>query len=967
VPTAADRNLLFGILALQMDFISRDALVQAMNAWVLEKAKPLAQILVEQQALSATRRGMLEPLVEEHIKQHGNDAEKSLAAVSCVGSVRDELKQIADLDLQASLLTVTAALTPEDPYDAPDHASAGELTSAGQRFRILRPHAKGGLGEVFVARDEELHREVALKQIQDRHAHDSHSRARFLVEAEVTGGLEHPGVVPVYGLGQYADGRPFYAMRFIKGDSLKEAIDRYHKTPNRDAGERALEFRRLLGRFVDVCNAIAYAHSRGVLHRDLKPGNVMLGPYGETLVVDWGLAKVVGRREGAATSDEATLRPEAARGSAPTLAGSAIGTPQFMSPEQAAGKLDQLGPATDVYSLGATLYCLLTGRVPFQEVDVGLLLERVRRGEFQSPRTLRRDVPRALEAICLKAMSLRAEDRYASARAVADDIEHWLADEPVSAYREPLTTRLGRWSRRHRALVTGAASLLVTAVVLLTVGILALQREQRRTEQANADLVVALEAEAKRRQQARDALDAMSSQIVDDWLARQQAKDLTEEQKRFLHKALEAYEEFARDTGQDEASRAGLAAAHLRVGNIRSKLGQMADAEAAYRRAVEVFAPLTADSPSVPQYRQSLAETHDNLGALLQFTGRPKEAETDYRDALALEKQLAADFPTVPDYRRNLAAFQGNLGLLLRSTGRLKDAEIAYRDALAIGKQLAADFPTVPKYRLDLAYTHASLGDLLRAMARPKEAEAVCRDALALNKQLAADFPTVPKYRSDLAGSHTNLGILLQTTGRSKEAEAAYRDALALEKQLAAAFRTVPDYQNSLAGALVNLGDLLSARKEHAAARGIYEEAFPHHQAALQANPRHPDYRQFFRNNHLELTRTLIELGEHNAAAVAASQLLKGAVDPALDAYDAACFLALCVSLAEKDKQLSDSKRKELAQSYGDKAMAALRQAIRNGYKDAAHMKKDTDLDALRGRDDFKKLLGDLEANPKDP
>src|SRR5262249_954482 len=150
-------------------------------------------------------------------------------------------------------------------------------TSAGVRFRILRPHAKGGLGEVFVAVDSELRREVALKEIQDRHADDQNSRARFVLEAEITGGLEHPGIVPVYGLGQYADGRPFYAMRFIRGDNLKDAIDRYHKDDSKqDPGERAVQFRKLLGRFIDVCNAIAYAHSRGVLHRDLKPGNIML-------------------------------------------------------------------------------------------------------------------------------------------------------------------------------------------------------------------------------------------------------------------------------------------------------------------------------------------------------------------------------------------------------------------------------------------------------------------------------------------------------------------------------------------------------------------------------------------------------------------------------------------------------------------------------------------------------------------
>ena len=160
-----------------------------------------------------------------------------------------------------------------------------------------------------MARDEELHREVALKQILDRHADDPHSRARFLVEAEITGKLEHPGVIPVYGLGHDPSGRPFYAMRLVKGESLKEAVARFHRAegPGRDPRERALALRRLLGRFIAVCNTIAYAHSRGVIHRDLKPGNVLLGPFGETLVIDWGLAKVVGRPESARdASDPAT-------------------------------------------------------------------------------------------------------------------------------------------------------------------------------------------------------------------------------------------------------------------------------------------------------------------------------------------------------------------------------------------------------------------------------------------------------------------------------------------------------------------------------------------------------------------------------------------------------------------------------------------------------------------------------------
>ena len=200
--------------------------------------------------------------------------------------------------------------------------------------------------------------------------------------------------MPVYGLGVHGDGRPYYAMRFIRGDSLKEAIDRFHtaEVPGRDRGERELALRQLLRRFIDVCNAIAYAHSRGVLHRDIKPANVMLGKFGETLVVDWGLAKPgVGTRHKEPRGDEATvdatLRPQSGSAAAGTQAGSALGTPAYMSPEQAAGKLDELGPASDIYSLGATLYVLLTGHKPFEESNNEAALKRARAGQFDAAAT----------------------------------------------------------------------------------------------------------------------------------------------------------------------------------------------------------------------------------------------------------------------------------------------------------------------------------------------------------------------------------------------------------------------------------------------------------------------------------------------------------------------------------------------------------------------------------------------------
>jgi tetratricopeptide (TPR) repeat protein/tRNA A-37 threonylcarbamoyl transferase component Bud32 len=336
------------------------------------------------------------------------------------------------------------------------------------RFRDPRPYARGGLGEVFVAHDTELNREVALKEIQERYADDPESRTRFLLEAEITGGLEHPGIVPVYGLGCYPDGRPFYAMRFIKGDSLKDAIARLHAPGprRRRPTERNLQLRELLGRFVDVCNAVAYAHSRGVLHRDLKPGNVMLGPFGETLVVDWGLAKVVGRPGAEDGSAEGTLRPVTAGDSVPTQFGSVVGTPAYMSPEQASGRLDRMGPTSDIYSLGATLYTLLSGYSPFPGGDQAAVLAKVRQGDFSPPSMVRRGVPAALEAVCLKAMALKPENRYPTAKALAEDVENWLADEPVSAWQEePWHLRAGRWARHRPALVASVVGALVTVLV----------------------------------------------------------------------------------------------------------------------------------------------------------------------------------------------------------------------------------------------------------------------------------------------------------------------------------------------------------------------------------------------------------------------------------------------------------------------------------------------------------------------
>ena len=519
----SDRNVLFGVLALQMEFITQTGLIAALQAWTLQKSKLLGELLVELGHMSAEDRAALEPMVDRHVARHGGSAEQSLAALSSVSEVAAELRELNDADVQHSLGHVAApasrqagilsgvipsnepkndgapaAAKDADADDLPPQLQPTfiqtmpeEKDQPAMRFQLLRPHREGGLGKVWIAKDRELNREVAFKEIKPKYAQDKNSRGRFVLEAEITGGLEHPGIVPVYGLGHFEDGRPFYAMRFIRGRSLKEAIEKFHaanaeRLTSSLAFEQDRAFRNLIQRLIDVCNAIAYAHSRGVLHRDLKPGNIMLGKYGETLVVDWGLAKANGQSFDVAASanastidHESKLVPSGSNDVVLTHMGSVVGTPKFMSPEQAAGRLDLLGPASDVYSLGATLYELLTGQAAIgarsgdvqEKLTMPEVLRRVEQGEFPAPRAILPAVPAALEAVCLHAMSREPHARYATAQAMAEDLERWLAGDAVSAWREPIIVRAKRWGRKHQTLVGSTAAAVLVATVTLSVAI----------------------------------------------------------------------------------------------------------------------------------------------------------------------------------------------------------------------------------------------------------------------------------------------------------------------------------------------------------------------------------------------------------------------------------------------------------------------------------------------------------------
>ena len=475
------------------------------------------------------------------------------------------------------------------------HATPAPTGSHGP-YTIIRPHAQGSMGKISVAHDQNLDREVIIKELSDKAAKDVKAFRRFIEEAKITGRLEHPGIVPVHALGMDAKGHPFYAMKMVMGNTLKEALAEYHQKPT-PAG-----LKELLRRLVMVCQTMAYAHIRGVIHRDLKPSNIMLGAFGETLVLDWGLAKPVTVEEspqstlGDLGAELGSSRPEL------TAPGSVIGTPGYMAPEQAEGKIAELSPACDIYSLGAVLYQILTGQMLYKGSTGKEVLHQLLAGPPERPRKVSFDVPRPLEAICLKAMARQPHQRYTSAQDMAQDLQNWLDDEPVRAYRERIHERLLRQARKHTlAVITGSIALIVVLVIL---GLAANKIAAERARRAQ------IEEQAK--EYARQAGEANQQAKIKDTEARRLGKEV--------------------EKAQQEADEARLKA------NAAARA-----VEAAQNRIAQLEGVLQGQTEKGERTKQELAAAQEELAALTkQLTAETARAKAAQERVGLLEQQVAA-------------------------------------------------------------------------------------------------------------------------------------------------------------------------------------------------------------------------------------------------------------------------------------------------------------------------------------
>ena len=767
----------------------------AFEAWARDTSRPLADHLSDSGSLDASGRAAIEAMVAQHFKKQVGDTECMTGAIPAGHATLESPSGLATADTEPALVDLGQAATQAD--EGSDRAAGysagsgtftiGSTATEGQRFRVLRPHAQGGLGAVFVALDTELHREVALKQILERHADDPTSRARFLLEAEVTGGLEHPGIVPVYGLGKYSDGRPYYAMRFIRGDSLQEAINQFHGDAalQKEPGRRSLELRKLLRRFTDVCNAIDYAHSRGVLHRDIKPGNIIVGKHGETLVVDWGLAKAQARTGAAELPEEQALLPRTASGSAETLPGSAMGTPAYMSPEQAHGDVARLGPRSDVYSLGATLYCVLTGSQPFEKAKLAAMLRAVQNGEFPPPRQISPTIDRPLEAVCLKAMALKPEDRYATPRALAEDVERWMADEPVKAYPEQRLERLSRWLRQHRTWTYAAVAALVGVSLAATIGVVVVDGARRR------EAVVRKEAETNFNMALKAVDDYLTSVSENTLFQLQDSVDIRRLRQELLNTALKYYKGFVNQRSQDPRLRRQLADAYFRVGEITKEVEAPTQAIEAFHAAQAIWEPLLAAHPGDDELRGRLAQSYLALGRLQNaiFNIDLDGATKSLTRARAMLEPLAAAKPLEARYQSSLADCYSEIAIVQARRAHSAESLALLERARAIEKGLIDRYPDKHAYQKSLAEITNVLGFAYYKLGKIDEALNSFRDVQNICASVSKQVTVGPKplwLINLLALSHSNIAWIHMDNREFEDALKSFEQSL--------------DYRSALAG-----------------------------------------------------------------------------------------------------------------------------------------------------------------------
>ncbi|MFO1066510.1 MAG: protein kinase [Pirellulales bacterium] len=738
---------------------------------------------------------------------------------------------------------------------------------AGCRFEIVRHLAQGGIGNVFVAYDHDLHREVAFKELKLKFLDNPMVLARFQNEATITGLLEHPNIVPVYATGIRRDGRPFYAMRLIRGRSLHDAAVEVHSSPQ--LAGKCINFRRepaardLLLRFIAVCKAMSFAHSRGVIHRDIKPGNIMVGDFGETLVVDWGLAKQEGKTDVSAAipklnevpnlneltawDNPATLHESGDStqvwkldvsaqcadtprysGNLPTVPGSVVGTPGFMSPEQAAGISDQVTRASDIYSLGATLEFLLTGKLSPDArahlitgqpaVHSAVVVPQHPTSDTNAGRAPSRNaIPASLAAICRQAQHRDPLLRYPSADRLAEDLESWLADEPLSVIQDPPRVRLRRWARNHPALTGSVLSGVAILLAAMAVGLsvlsskneslrLANEREQQASQQARANAKVAEEHSAEAVKQRQRVLAILNSFLIDVERGLEGVPGGAAVQRNVLTRVLNQLGTVSREFTGDKQVDTSNAMALIDMADLFVRCGKqdididflgddqkttpLKAAELMYNEALRIVRSLDGGEPSSDGQAAELKSLESSIlvklaGVHLQLADTA-QARHDLEKALSLSRELVAADADPEDWNA-LVTVLDMIGQIQLQDSDFKQAQVTFAEIRAVLQPIANDAEAPIKIKRQWGIVHSRLADIAFQNNELEQAAELYAVDLKISQDLFQSDPENATFERDLCVSLDRLGNINTKRGKIPEALVVYVESLGHRQKLSSA------------------------------------------------------------------------------------------------------------------------------------------------------------------------------------
>jgi tetratricopeptide (TPR) repeat protein len=782
----------------------------------------------------------------------------------------------------------------------PDLAVTLHLPEGGRRramddpppiagYEILSELGRGGMGVVYHARQASLGREVALKIILAGAHAGRDERARFRVEAETAARLKHPHIVPIYEIGEQGQ-LPYLALEFVEGGSLAQAIAARPLAP-----EQAAVMVETLAR------AMNYVHERGVVHRDLKPANVLLTADGIPKITDFGLAKWLDGPSGHATQT-----------------GAVLGTPSYMAPEQAQGQSTLIGPATDVYALGAMLYEMVTGRPPFHAATSQETVQQLLTEEPLPPSRLQPRIPRDLETICLKCLQKLPARRYADAGALADDLRLFMDKKPIRARPTPSWERAAKWARRRPAVALLAGVSVAAVLAIAIMGLAYNARLQRERDTARANFQMAL-----------DAVDRFYNQVSESTLFNTPRMEPL--RRQLLETAQEFYERFVRDRANDPEARVQLGRTYQRLGQLTRQTKSKTEAIEFMTQAIAMQEPLVRAHPDNSEYMSDLAISQANLGGLLGETGRMDRAAEQFRKTIPLWEALVGRNPSHGAYRQHLGHTWYSLGEVCRFAARNDEARQAHARSRSVLEELVRSEPQVADHRKELALTINAQAALAFNAGALAEAAKSFGEALALREVLAREFPDRHALQSDLAASHANLAIVSRTNNDLDRAETFNNNALDIFRRLAREHPGISNYQYDQGGPYQELGIIYFHKNDRKHAEQSLREAVTIRAAVAHDRPEVVLYQSGLARTYIDLGELCIETGQPDEAETSLSQacgILEGLSHKYPDVIDYQADLGF--AYAAKAKAAARSAKPLNVVDFSGKAIDLLETALRH-------------------------------------